>query len=173
MDWGVDFRGRAVFSSIRASRTVREDLADGPRRACSSRVLRVLARLCFRSVMVLSFCWAKFRTVRVYRADSPRVPGGQSACSPQSVRFSRVATGGSVRHFGQSAAQAGRSATRVRTVRDTLPDSPRGSCGQSAPPGRTVRQCLASLFFGSIPSSFLSCFRSCFKKSFLRLEVDP
>jgi hypothetical protein len=62
---------------------------------------------------------------------------------------------------------------RVRTVRDTLPDSPRGLCGQSAPPGRTVRQSLAALLFGSISPFLLSCFRVCFKESFLRLEVDP
>jgi hypothetical protein len=74
---------------------------------------------------------------------------------------------------GQSTAQAGRSAVPVQTVRGTLVDSPRGSWGQSAPPGRTVRQSLAALLFGSIPPSFLSCFRVCFKESFLRFEVDP
>jgi hypothetical protein len=149
------------------------DLADGPRRACSSRVLRVLAWLRFRSAVFSSFGWAKFRTVRVCRADSPRVPGGQSACSSRTVRYTRCISRGSVAFFGQSAAQAGRSAARVRTVRDTLLDSPRGLCGQSAPPGRTVRQSLAALFIGLIPSSFLTCFRVCFKESFLRLEVDP
>jgi hypothetical protein len=149
------------------------DPADGPRRAYSSRVLRVLARLRFQSVVLSSFGWAKFRTVRVCRVDSPRVPGGQSACSPRMVRYTRCVSGGSVAFFGQSADQAGRSAARVRTVRDTLPDSPRGPRGQSAPPGRTVRQSLAALFLGSVPPSFLSCFRVCFKESFLRLEVDP
>jgi hypothetical protein len=84
----------------------------------------------------------------------PRVPGGQSACSPWTVRYSRCVSGGSAAFFGQSAAQAGRSAARVRTVRDTLPDSPRGLCGQSAPPSRTVRQILTALFLGSIPPSF-------------------
>jgi hypothetical protein len=122
------------------------------------RVLRVLARLCLRSVVALSFCWARFRTVRVFRTDSPPVPGGQSACSPRTVRYSRCVSGGSGVFFGQSAAQAGRSATRVRTVRDTLPDSPRGLCGPSTPPGRTVRQRLAALFFGSIPPSFFRAF---------------
>jgi hypothetical protein len=130
------------------------DLADVPRRACSSRVLRVIARFCFRSVVVSCFGWARFGTVRVYRADSPRVPGGQSACSPQMVRYSQCVSGGYVAFFGKSAAQARRFAERVRTVRDTLPDNPRGLCGQSAPPGRTVRQNLAALFLGSIPPSF-------------------
>jgi hypothetical protein len=87
-------------------------------------------------------------------SNGPRVPGGQSACSPRTIRYSRCVSGGSVAFFGQSAAQARRSAARVRTVRDTLPDSPRDLCGQSAPPGRTVRQSLASLFLGSIPPSF-------------------
>jgi hypothetical protein len=101
------------------------------------------------------------------------VPGGQSACSPQTVRFSGFASGGSVGFNGQSATQTGQSAVPVRTVRSTLADGPLGSCGQSAPPGRTVRQSLAVLLFGSIPPFLLSCFRVCFKESFLKLEVDP
>jgi hypothetical protein len=92
------------------------------------------------------------------RADGPRVPSGQFACSPRTVRFSGLATGGSVGFNGQSAAQARRSAVPVRTVRGTLADGPRGSCGQSASPGRTVRQSLAALLFGSIPPSFVHAF---------------
>jgi hypothetical protein len=42
--------------------------------------------------------------VRVSPADSPRVPGEQSACCPRTVRFSGFATGGSVGFYGQSAA---------------------------------------------------------------------
>jgi hypothetical protein len=120
------------FCSVRASRMVRVVLADSPRRACSSGVLRVLARLSLRFIVVLSFGWVKFRTVHVCCADGLRVPGGQSACSPRMVRFSRFATGGSVRFNGRSAAQAEQSVARVRTVRGTLPDGPRG-------PSRTVR----------------------------------
>jgi hypothetical protein len=161
------------FCSVRVGRTVRGVSADGPRRCCSSGVLRVLARHSFRSVVALSFGWAKFRTVRVYRADGPRVPGGQFACSPRMVRFSGFATGGSVGFYGQSVAQDGRSAVPVQIVRSTLADGPRGPCGQSAPPGRTVRQSLSALFLGSIPPFLLSCFHVCFKESFLRLEVDP
>jgi hypothetical protein len=129
---------------------------------------------CFRVLVGRSFGRSACagRTVRVCRADGPQVPGGQSACSSRTVRYSWCISSGSVAFFGQSAAQAGRSAARVRTVRDTLPDSPRGLYGQSAPPGRTVRQSLAALFLGSIPPSFLSCFRVCFKESFLRFEVD-
>jgi hypothetical protein len=55
---------------------VRERVADGPRPGCSSRVLRVLSHKRFGSVVISSFGWARFRTVRVCRADSPRVPGG-------------------------------------------------------------------------------------------------
>jgi hypothetical protein len=127
---------------------------DGPCGLCSSRVLRVLARLRFQSALVSSFGWKRFQTVRSSGADSPRVPGGQSACSPRMVHFSGFATGGFVGFNGQSAAQAGRFAMPVRTVRGTLADSLRGSCGQSAPPGRTVRQSLSALFLGSIPPSF-------------------
>jgi hypothetical protein len=105
---------------------------DGPRAQCSLCFLRVLARLRFRSVVVLSFRWTRFRTVRVYRADNLRVPGGQSACSPRTVCFSRFATGGSVSIFGRSAALG-------RMVRGTGADSPRYPAGQSAWPVRTVR----------------------------------
>jgi hypothetical protein len=94
------------------------------------------------------------------RADGPRVPGGQSACSPRTVRFSGSATGGSVGFNGQSVAQAGRSAVPVRTVYGTLADGPRGPCGQSAPPGRTVRQSLSASLLGSIPP-FLSRASAC------------
>jgi hypothetical protein len=129
-------------------------VADRLRGLCSSRVLRVLARLRFRSVLVLIFGWKRFRTVCSSGADSPRVPGGQSACSPRTVRFSGFSSRCSVGFNGQSAAQAGRSAVPVGTVRGTLVYSPRGSCGQSAPPGRTVRQSLSALFLGSIPLPF-------------------
>jgi hypothetical protein len=55
--------------------------------------------------------------VRSSGADSPRVPGGQSACSPRTVHFSGFATGGSVGFNGQSAIQAGRFVVPVWTVR--------------------------------------------------------
>jgi hypothetical protein len=67
---------------------------------------------------------AEARTVRG-QADSPRPPRGQSV-------FPGVATGGSVGFFGQSAAQAGQSAVRVRTVRVARADSPPLLAGQSA-----------------------------------------
>jgi hypothetical protein len=147
--------------------------ADGPRGCSSSGVLRVLPRLSFRSVVSLSLGWTKFRTVRVYLADGLWVPGGQSACSPRTVRFSRFATGGSVRFNGRSVAQAGQSAARVRTVRGTLPDGPRGpsrTVCPTWPDGPPEAELFASWFDSSL--SFL-CFRVCFKESFLGLEVDP
>jgi hypothetical protein len=146
MDWSVDLRGRAVFCSVRASRTVRVDLADGPRHACSSRVLRVLAQLRLRSAVFSSIGWAKFRTVRMCRADSPWVPGGQSVgawrtfcvlpadgllfavrlwrfcCLFRTVRGS----GRTVRSKGADSLRypVGQSARPLRTVRPAWPDSP-------------------------------------------------
>jgi hypothetical protein len=134
------------FCSIRVGRTVRGVSADGLRGCCSSGVLRVLARLSFRSIVALSFGWVKFRTIRVYRADGPRVPGGQFACSPRTVRFSRFATGGSVCFNGQSAVPC-------RTVRAA-------HRGQSTLPSRTVRHRLSALLLGSIPP-FLSRASAC------------
>jgi hypothetical protein len=148
-------------------------VADSLRLASSSRVLRVLARFRFRSVVISSFGWARFRTVRVCRADGPRVPGGQSACSPRTVRYLGSLLEVLFALTDSSRLRSEWSAVRVRTVRGSRPDSPRGPCGRSAPPGRTVRQSLAALLFGSIPPSLLSCFRVCFKESFIRLEVDP
>jgi hypothetical protein len=156
MDWRRSPSRSSSFLLCPQGAMVRERVADGPRPGCSSRVLRVLARLRFRSVVILSFGWARFRTVRVCRADSSRVPGGQSACSPRTIHFSGFATGGSVGFNGQSTAQAGPSAVPMRTVRGTLADNPRGSCGQSAPPGRTVRQSLVVCFLVRfLPPSFV------------------
>jgi hypothetical protein len=69
-------------------------------------------------------------------------------------------TGGSVCFNGRSAAQAGQSTARVRTVRGTRPDGPRG-------PSRTVRPvwpddppeavCFASWFDSSLPSFVIPC----------------
>jgi hypothetical protein len=113
-------------------------------------VLRVffvfLLGFAFDPILFWSFIAAGLRTVRG--------PRGRSARSSRTVRFSRVGSGGSVRFNGRSAAQAGQSAARMRTVRGTLPDGPRDHRGQSALPGRMVRQSLAALLFGSIPPSF-------------------
>jgi hypothetical protein len=127
---------------------------DSPR-ACGGRSAAWLFVVCSSCSCSPSFsihCAFEFWLGEV--SDSPRVPSGQSAFSPRTVRFSGFASGGSVGFNGQSAAQAGRSAVLVRTVRSTLADGPLGSCGQSTPPGPTVRQSLAALFLGSIPPFF-------------------
>jgi hypothetical protein len=103
------------------------------------------------------------------RADGPRVPGGESACSPRTVRYSGSSlevlfafSDGPRRRAGLSAdsprQQAGRSAWPARTVRPSWPDGPPES------------ECFASWFDSFLP---FSCFRVCFKELFLRLEVDP
>jgi hypothetical protein len=107
------------------------------------------------------------------RADGPRVPCGQSACSPRTVRYSGSSLEVLFAFFGQSATQG-------RTVRGVGADSPRQQAGRSAWPVRTVRpswpngppepECFV-LWFDSF--LLLSCFRVCFKELFLRLDVDP
>jgi hypothetical protein len=112
---------------------------DGPREQCSSGVLRVLARLLFRSVVAWSFGWTKFRTVRVCGADGPRVPGGQSACSPRTVRYSGASllvlcdlTDGPRRRPDGPRCWRGRSAVAGRTVREASADGPPLLAGRSA-----------------------------------------
>jgi hypothetical protein len=133
-------------------------LADNPRVPCSSRVHRVRARLRFRSGFVLGFCCSRF-------ADGPSFSSGQSG----------FGAGGPPGPYGQSVFPGSLLwfGWLLRTVRGSWLDCPRRLCGQSAHPGRTVRLCLTAFLLGSIPPSFLSCFRVCFKEPFLRLEVDP
>jgi hypothetical protein len=88
------------------------------------------------------------------RADGPRVPRGQSACSLRTVRYSGSSLEVLFAFSDSPRLRAGRSAVWVRTVRCSRPDGRRGPCGQSAPPGQTVRQSLSALLFGSIPPSF-------------------
>jgi hypothetical protein len=129
-------------------------VADGPWAACSSRVRRVLARLCFRSDFVLGFRCSRF-------ADGPSFSSGRSgtrADGPPGLRGRSVFLG-SVLVVLLSLTDgpwllAGRSACPLRTVRGTWPDCPRVLCEQSTPPGRTVRPRLTAWFFDSIPSSF-------------------
>jgi hypothetical protein len=80
-----------------------------------------------------------WQTARVLLADGP---------------LFGVISGGFVCFSDGPRRRAGRSVVWVRTVSGSRPDGPRGPCGRSAPPGRTVRQSLSALFFGSIPSSF-------------------
>jgi hypothetical protein len=151
-------------------------LADRPRAPCSSRVRRVRARLRFRSGFILGFRCSWFE-------HGPSFSSGQSGSDtdgPPGLRGRSVflisflvvllALTYCPRHL------AGQSVWPLRTVRGTWPDCPPGLCGQSVPPGWTVRLCLTALSSWPdsppVPLFFLSCFRMCFKESFLRLEVD-
>jgi hypothetical protein len=115
-----------------------------------------------RSNFVFGFCCSQF-------ADGPGFSSGRSgtrADGPRGLRGRSVFRGASLVvllaftdcpwHL------VGLSAWPLRTVHGTWPDCPRGQCGPSAPPGRTVRQSLAALFLGSIPPFLLSCFYVCF-----------
>jgi hypothetical protein len=93
------------------------------------------------------------RTVRGCLANSPRAPRGRSVIRGASLVVLCVLSNGPWRRARQSA-------VLVRTVRGRRPDGPRGQCGRSAPPGRTVRQSLCALLLGSIPF-FLSCASAC------------
>jgi hypothetical protein len=124
MIWGSRPSRSGCFQSVREGRTVREGPADCPRGACSLRVLRVLARLRFRSILVSCFGWKWFRTVRSSGrtvrgclADSPRAPRGRSVIQGRLWRFWSL----------------------YRTVRGVGPDSPWCGCERSAAAGRTVR----------------------------------
>jgi hypothetical protein len=125
--------------SARAWRTVREHRV---RRG----VLRVLAQLRFRSVLVSSFGWNWFRTVhssgRMVRgclADSPRATRGRSVIRGRLWRFCLL----------------------FRTVRGSGLDGPRCGCGQSAAAGRTVRVARAdspTLLAGRSARACVLCF---------------
>jgi hypothetical protein len=135
-------------------------VADGPRAACSSCVRRVLARLCFRSGFVLGFRCSRF-------ADGPSFSSGRSgtrADGPPGLRGRSIFLGlvlvVLLSLTDGPCLLVGRSACPLRTVRDTWLDCPRGLCGQSSPPGRTVRPRLTALFLGSIPPS-LFCASAC------------
>jgi hypothetical protein len=127
-------------------RTVREQVADSSRHVSSSRVLRVLAQLLFRSVVALGFRWARFRTVRSSGrtvrgclADSPRAPHGRSVIRCRLWRFCLL----------------------FRTVRGEGPDGPRCVRGQSAEAGWTVRVACAdgpSLLAGRSARACALCF---------------
>jgi hypothetical protein len=101
---------------------------DSPRGACSSRVLRVLARLRFRSVLVLGFRCIRF-------ADGPSFSSGRCVARADSSPGLR---GRSV--FLGSVLVVLFALTDGPRLR---PDSPRQGCGLSAAPGRTVRAAFA------------------------------
>jgi hypothetical protein len=101
---------------------------DSPRVQCSLRVLRVLARLCFRSDFVLVFRCSRF-------ADGLSSSNGRSvarADGPPGLRGRSVFLG-SVLVVLFALTDGPR----------LMPDSPRQWCGQSAVPCRTVRAAIA------------------------------
>jgi hypothetical protein len=107
---------------------VREVLADSPRGACSSRVLRVLARLRFQSILVLGFRCSRF-------ADGPSFSSARSVARADSLPGLR---GRSV--FLGSVLVVLFALTDGPRLR---PNSPRQGCGQSTVPCRTVRAAIA------------------------------
>jgi hypothetical protein len=116
---------------------VREGPADGPRGACSS---RVLARLLFQSVLVLSFGWKWFRTVAA--------AGGQSAGAWRTVRV-LPADGplfGVI--YGGSGCFFGRSAEKGRTARVARAD------GRPHLAGWSARACVLCSLVRFLPSFF-------------------
>jgi hypothetical protein len=73
------------------------------------------------------------------QADGPRVPGGQSACSPRTVRFLGLLllvlcdlTDGPRRRADSPQGWRGRSAASSRTVREASADGPPLLAGRSA-----------------------------------------
>jgi hypothetical protein len=126
------------FCSVRKGRTVRVGTADGPRGASSS---RVFSCSCLASLSIrrgFEFSLGEVSDSPQQWADGPRVPGGQSARSPRTVRYS-----------GSSL-----------VVRLAFSDGPRRRAGQSVVWVRTVHQSLCALLLGSIPP-FLSRASAC------------
>jgi hypothetical protein len=156
------------FSALSARRgwsawrpwTVRVEAADGPRVACSSHVRRVLVRLCLRFGLAFGFCCNWFANGLSFNSGR----SGTQADGPPGLRGRSVFLGSLLlvlcalsdgpRH------RARQSVVLARTVRGSRPDCPRGQCGRSAPPGRTVRRSLCALLLGSIPP-FFSCASAC------------
>jgi hypothetical protein len=145
---------------------------DGPRGACgrSARSVFLPCSLCSCLVSSLirhgfEFSLGKVSDSPQQREDGPRVPGGQSACSPRTVRYSGSSLEVLCVLSDGSRRRAGQSAVLVRTVCVASADGP-----PSWPNGPPEPVCFASWFDSFLP--FL-CFRVCFKESFLGLEVDP
>jgi hypothetical protein len=114
--------------STRAWRTVR-----------AHSVLRVLARLRFRSVLVSSFGWKWFRTVRnsgrTVRgclADSLRAPRGRSVFRGSLLEVLLALTESPRPMLDGPSYQCGQSAVHWRTVRVARADSPPLLAGRSA-----------------------------------------
>jgi hypothetical protein len=135
----LTFEVGLFFCSVRASRTVSGVLADDPCRTCSSGVLRVLAHLSFGCVVILSFGWTKFRTVRSSGwtvrgclADSPRAPRRRSVLWGSLLVVLLVLTDSQRPRPDGPPYLCGQSAVHWRTVRVARADSPPLLAGRSA-----------------------------------------
>jgi hypothetical protein len=102
-------------------------------------VLRVLARLRFRSVLVSSFGWKWFRTVRSSGrtvrgclADSPRAPRGRSVFRSSLLEVLLALTNSPRPRPDGPPYLCGQSAVHWRTVRVARADSPPLLAGRSA-----------------------------------------
>jgi hypothetical protein len=144
------------FCSVCTSRTVREDQADSPRRPSSSPVLRVLARVRFRSILVSSFGWKLFRTIRssgrTVRGcleDSPRAPRGRSVFRGSLLEVPLALTDSPRPRSDGPPYLCGQSAVHWRTVRVATADSPPLLDGRS---GRALLLCSLVRF---LPPSFV------------------
>jgi hypothetical protein len=142
------------FCSVCASRTVRGVQADGPRLTSSSGVLRVLARLSFRSVVFLSFVWTKFRmvrssgrTVRGCLADSPRAPRGRSVFRGSLLVVLLVLTDSARPRPDGPPYLCGQTTVHWRTVRVARADSPPLLAGWSS---RACELCFLVRFLSSL-----------------------
>jgi hypothetical protein len=146
------------------ARTVHEGPADGPRGAggpsARSEFFPCSSCSCSASLSIhrgFEFSLGKVSDSPQQRADGPRVPGGQSACSPRTVRYS----GSSLEVLF-----ALTDGPRLR------PDSPRQGCGQSTVPCRTVRAAIADsprCLVGRSARGCQLCFLVRFLPSFLVL----
>jgi hypothetical protein len=113
--------------------------ADGPRGAGGRSARREFfpCSLCSCSASLsirrgFEFLLGKVSDSPQQRADGPRVPGGQSTCSPRTVRYSGLSLEVLVAISDGPRRRAGQSAVWVRTVRGSRPDGPRGQCGRFA-----------------------------------------
>jgi hypothetical protein len=150
----LTFEVGLFFCSVHASRTVRDVLADGPRRMCSSGVLRVLARLSFRSVVVLNFGWTKFqtvhssgRTVHGCLEDGPRAPRGRSVFRGLLLVVLLALTDSPRPRPDGPLYLCRQSAVHWRTVRVARADSPPLLAGRSA---RACVSCFLVRFLSSL-----------------------
>jgi hypothetical protein len=135
-------------------------LADGPRPPGRRSVLHVFVPCsscsCSPSVSIrrgFEFWLDGVSDGPQQRADGPRVPGGQSACSLRTVRYSGASLLVLCALSDGPRRRAGQSVGLARTVGGFRSDGPRGQCGRSAlPAGRSARACELCFLVRFLPS---------------------